>query len=122
MRVLDAAPRIKVEETQTSGNTLKVRIRRLNRTYNDRNIIYAPKFPKPQQESWFVIASDAASQRVLGLQRVTLSARSGGEKSTDLQIPESFKDDSLIVRVLNDGWRGVDVEKVLRWENSEKSD
>ena len=119
MRVWDAVPRIKVEETQTSAHTLKVRVRRLNRGYTDRNLIYSPKFPKPQQESWFVLVSDTTSQRILGLQRLTLSGRGNGDGATELQIPHGFKDDALVVRVLSDGWRGMDVEKVVKWRTSE---
>jgi hypothetical protein len=115
--VWEAIPRVKVEDTQ-SGNTLKIRLRRLNRGYTDRNLIYSPKFPKPQQESWFVLAADPTSQRILGLQRVTLFGRNG-EGGTELRIPDGFKDDSLVVRILSDGWRGVDVEKTVKWKNSE---
>lgn len=94
-------------------------MRRLNRTYTDRNFIYSPKFPKPQQESWFILVSDAASQKILGLQRLSLSGRGGGEGATDVQIPEGFKDESLVVRVLSDGWRGLDIEKPVKWRHSE---
>lgn len=118
MRVWEAVPRVKLEETQ-SGNKLKIRLRRLNRGYTDRNLIYSPKFPKPQQESWFVLAADPTSQRILSLQRLTLSGRNGGEGSTDLRIPDGFNADSLVVRILSDGWRGVDVEKTIKWRNSE---
>jgi|SRR5579862_6953811 hypothetical protein len=118
MRVWEAVPRVKVDETQ-SGNNLKIRLRRLNRGYSDRNLIYSPKFPKPQQESWFALAVDPTSQRILGLQRLTLSGRSGGEGSTDLRISDRFNGASLVVRILSDGWRGVDVEKTIKWRNSE---
>ena len=66
-----------------------------------------------------MLAADPTSQRILGLQRVTLSGRSGGEGSTDLRISDGFNGGSLVVRILSDGWRGVDVEKTIKWRNSE---
>jgi antiviral helicase SLH1 len=118
VRVWDFIPRIKVEETQTSSNTLRVHVRRLNRGYTDRNLIYAPKFSKPQQESWFVIASDPSGERLLGLQRVSLSGRGGGDGTVELQLATDYTGDSLIIKVVSDGWRGVDVEKVVAWKLS----
>jgi antiviral helicase SLH1 len=119
MRVWESIPRMKVEETQTSSKTLRVHIRRLNRGYTDRNLIYAPKFSKPQQESWFVIASDASGERLLALQRVTLSGRGGGDGTVELQLPTDYTGESLVVKVVSDGWRGVDVENVVAWKHSE---
>lgn len=78
--------------------------------------MYTPKFPKPQQESWFVFVSDTTGQRILGLQRLTLSGRGGREGSVDLEIPNDFVGDSLFVRVLSDGWRGIDVEHNFMWK------
>jgi hypothetical protein len=91
----------------------------LNRGYTDRNLIYAPKFSKPQQESWFVIACDANGERLLALQRVMLSGRGGGDGTVELQLATEYAGDSLVVKVVSDGWRGVDVEKVVAWKHSE---
>jgi hypothetical protein len=92
-----------------------VHIQRLNRGYTDRNFVYAPKFPKPQQESWFVFVSDTTGQRILGLQRLILSGRGGGEENVDIEISNDFVGDSLVIKVLSDGWRGIDVEEKVIW-------
>lgn len=118
LRVWESLPRLKVEETQTSSNTLRVRVRRLNRGFTDRNMVYAPKFPKPQQESWFVIASDS-SGKLLALQRLTMSGR---ESSVELDIPKDFTGESVTLRVLSDGWRGVDFEKPVAWKSVDGSE
>ena len=91
----------------------------MNPGYSDRNLVYAPRFPKPQQESWFIIATDAAEEKVLGLQRMTLSGNREG--NVDLEIPSDFKGEQVKVKVLSDGWRGVDVEELVAWQ-SEKSE
>jgi hypothetical protein len=113
LRVWESLPRLRVEETQTPSKTLRVRVRRLNRGYTDRNMIYAPKFPKPQQESWFVIASDSGG-KLLALQRLSMSGREG---STELNIAKDFTGESVTLRVVSDGWRGVDIEKTVAWKS-----
>lgn len=116
MRVWEAIPRIRVEETQTSSRSIRVRVRRLNRGYTDRNLIYAPIFPKPQQESWFVLATDSTGQRLLALQRLTMSGCGGGEGNAELEIPGDYNDKSVKITVLSDGWRGITAEKSVAWK------
>jgi len=116
-RVWESIPRLKVEGSQTSSKTLRVHIRRLNHGYTNNRLLYAPRFPKSQQESWFVLASGPNDQRLLALQRVTLSGRGGGDASVQLDIP-AFDGDSVMVRVLSDGWRGVDEEKQVKWKRN----
>jgi antiviral helicase SLH1 len=111
LRVWESIPRIKIEETQLSSKAIRVRVRRLNRGYTDRNLVYAPKFPKPQQESWFVLAVDSTGQKLLKLQRLTMFGRGGGEGNTDLEIPGDYSGRSVTVIVVSDGWRGITVEK-----------
>jgi Sec63 Brl domain len=98
-----------------------VHVRRLNRGYTDRNLIYAPKFPKPQQESWFVLAMDSTGQRLLALQRLTLTGRGGGGY-TDLNIPGNYNGKVVNITVLSDGWRGVIIEKSTTWKAEDLTD
>lgn len=113
LRVWDSIPRIAIQDTKQVSGTLRVQIRRLNRGYTDRNLIYAPKFSKPQQESWFVCATSSDGDKLLSLQRLSLNGR--GDGSVELKIPESFVGVEILVKVLSDGWRGVDVEKPVVW-------
>ena len=112
MRVWESIPRLKVEETRLSPKAIRVRVRRLNRGYTDRNLVYAPKFSKPQQESWFVLAVDSTGQKLLTLQRLTMSGREG---SVELEIPRDYSGNSVTVMVVSDGWRGITVEKNVPW-------
>ena len=119
MRVWDAIPRLSLQETQNGSNTLSVRVRRLNRGYTDRHLVHAPKFPKQQQESWFVVAFSPDRQRLLALERLSLFGRGAGEGSVELKIPENFVSDTVIVKVLSDGWRGIDVERTIAWQKTD---
>ena len=116
-RVWDSLPRLKVEEKQTSSDALHVRVRRLNQGYTQQNMIYAPMFPKPQQESWFVIASDSEG-KLFALQRLTISGRVA---SVDLEIAKDFTGESITLRILSDGWKGVDIEKAVLWKFMDKT-
>ena len=115
MRVWESIPRLRVEETQISSKAIRVRVRRLNRGYTDRNLVYAPNFPKPQQESWFVLALDSTGQKLLSLNRLTMTGRRGGEGNVELEIG-TYRDKSLTIMVLSDGWRGITVEKNVAWK------
>jgi len=99
--------------------TVRIRVKRLNPGYTDRNLVHAPRFPKPQQESWFIMVTDSAEEKVLGLQRTTLSGNREG--NVELEIPSDFNGEKVKVKVLSDGWRGVDVEELVSWQ-SEKSE
>jgi hypothetical protein len=43
-------------------------------------------------------------------QRLTLSGR---ESSVELDVPKDFTGESIRLRILSDGWRGVDFEKTV---------
>lgn len=92
----------------------------MNRGYGDRGFVYAPKFPKPQQEGWFVIAMDSSGEKLLNLQRITLSGRGAGENSVELDIPAGYVGDSLKIIVVSDGWRDIKVEESIAWEPEQK--
>ena len=117
VQVWETIPRIRVQGTQASSTTLRVHVRRLNRTYGARGLVFAPRFPKPQQESWFVLVLDFAGKKLVALERLTLPNRGEGEGRVELEIPADYVGKSLTIKVLSDGWRGVDVEKHVEWQN-----
>jgi len=92
----------------------------MNRGYGERSFVYAPKFPKPQQEGWFVVAVDSVGEQLLNLQRLTLSGRGAGEGNVELDIPAGYVGSSLKIVVISDGWRDIKVEKSIAWEAETK--
>ncbi|PKS08957.1 hypothetical protein jhhlp_003570 [Lomentospora prolificans] len=64
-------PDVKVSvegEPTTSGVT--VQLKRVNQTLDREGRVYAPRYPKPQTEGWFVILADQAKDEVLAVKRV----------------------------------------------------
>jgi hypothetical protein len=119
LKIWETIPRLKAQASQQSAASIRVHVRRLNRAYTDRSLIYAPNFTKPQQESWFVLVTDASEDKIFGLERLTLSGRGGGEGAVNIEIPGDYKAGSLVVRVLSDGWRGVDFKTRVPWKSAE---
>jgi antiviral helicase SLH1 len=56
--------------TTTTASSLTVTLHRLNPTTEREVRVYAPRFPKPQAEGWFVVLADVARDEVLGVKRV----------------------------------------------------
>ena len=68
--------RVSVEKPTTRGVT--VVLKRLNALREDR--VWAPRYPKPQTESHFVILADMASDEVFAVKRVGWGQKGGGGK------------------------------------------
>ncbi len=59
---------VNVEDVRTGA--LTVSLRRLNPVVEREARIYAPKFPKPQTEGWFVVVGDLERDEVFAVKRV----------------------------------------------------
>ncbi|KAF1953482.1 Sec63-domain-containing protein [Byssothecium circinans] len=110
--------------------------------------IYAPRYPKPQTEGFFVILSYAGSDEILALKRVgwndptknTGGGGRGGHKSapagvggarlqasTKIALPQEAQDKKIVARVLSDAYLGmkwnidsIDVPEAPRVEDGGK--
>ena len=82
--------------------------------------MFAPRFPKSQNEGWFVILCDEAKDEILGIKRVGWSAGNRGDANkqvqgstrTTLKFSEEegggFKDGrKMEVWVVSDGYTGM---------------
>ncbi|ROW16805.1 hypothetical protein VPNG_01737 [Cytospora leucostoma] len=121
-RFLKAAsilPNINVAVEGVTAQSMTVVLKRLNPVVEREARIYAPKFPKPQSEGWFVIVGDLAKDEVYALKRVGWSAGQGKTVSTgskpsaraNIKIPEVITEDGkarkVDVLVLSDGYVGL---------------
>ncbi|KAL2755168.1 hypothetical protein ACRALDRAFT_2028351 [Sodiomyces alcalophilus JCM 7366] len=61
---------VSVPDGSVTAQGLTVELRRLNRLTERDARIFAPRFPKPQTEGWFVIVGDASNDEVLAIKRV----------------------------------------------------
>lgn len=77
-KIIKTLPHLQINILNTSALNLTVSIARLNPALQPDYRIYAPKYPKPQSEGFFLIAADAAKDEVLALKRVNWPPGSGG--------------------------------------------
>ena len=98
--------------------SLTIGLKRLNPVVEREARIFAPKFPKPQTEGWFVLVADVAKDEVIAVKRVGWSA-GGGKKVTQgskptaratikLPEPEGNQPRKLDVLVVSDGYIGLE--------------
>lgn len=100
-------PNLQVYVIDVSALGLTVGVARLNPATQADYRIYAPKFPKPQSEGFFIVVTDPAKDEVLALKRINWpppgKVSSGRNKPTSRSIvklkPESVerKVDVLVV-------------------------
>ncbi|KAJ9662580.1 putative steryl acetyl hydrolase mug81 [Coniosporium apollinis] len=120
--------RVGVEDVRADG--LVVSLARVNLVADREYRMFAPRFPKPQTEGFFVLVADPGTDEVVALKRVTWPAAEkgrragagGGKVSTRVvvRLPEAERERKVDVRVVSDGyigmvWRvgGVKVPKVV---------
>ena len=63
-------PKLNVSVDDVKTGSVTVNLRRLNPVTEREARMYAPRFPKPQTEGWFVVVGDFARDEVLGVKRV----------------------------------------------------
>lgn len=118
LRALSILPHIAVSVDEATALSLTVGLRRLNPIVERDARIYAPKFPKPQNEGWFVIVADVAKDEVIAVKRVGWSA-TGGKKivpgakpaaraTIKLPQPADGQARKLDVLVVSDGYIGLE--------------
>lgn len=73
-RALASLPNLKVDIANTNALGFSVNLTRLNQAANADFRIYAPKFPKPQSEGFFIIVVNAAQDEVVVLKRASWSS------------------------------------------------
>ncbi|TKA59242.1 hypothetical protein B0A49_13373 [Cryomyces minteri] len=128
LKALTALPQLKLNVFDVTSRSLVVGLARLNPAADREHRMYAPRFPKPQTEGFFVVVSDAAKDEIVALKRVGWPAadkgRGGGAAKPTarsvIRLPESLVERRLDVSVVSDGyvnmvWRmdGVEVPKVV---------
>lgn len=102
--------------TQATALSLSINIKRLNALVERDARIFAPRFPKPQTEGWFVLVADVARDEVIAVKRVGWTA-AGGKKVQPgtklsaravIRLPECHTARKLDVIVVSDGYVGLE--------------
>lgn len=116
---LSALPQLRVTVADVNALGLTVNIARLNQVQDKEYRMYAPRFPKPQTEGFFLVVSDPKKDEVIALKRVswqTKTDRKGGAathqgKPTSrsvIKLPPADEERTLEVKVVSDGYIGME--------------
>lgn len=120
LKALAQLPQLRVNVSDTNPRSLAISLARLNPAQNREYNIFAPRYPKPQTEGYFVLVSDAASGDVLGLKRVSwpspdklrgaAASASVGKPSTRavVRLPEFKGERKVDVKVVSDSYLGME--------------
>lgn len=120
-RALSAIPNISVATDNVTALSLTVSLKRLNAIVERDGRIFAPKYPKPQTEGWFVVVCDKARDEIIAVKRVGWSQGPGqsvkvGSRPTAktlIKLPEPNQNGNgrkVDVLVLSDGYIGMRYE------------
>ncbi|KND93110.1 putative helicase mug81, partial [Tolypocladium ophioglossoides CBS 100239] len=117
-RAVSILPNISISVDNTTALSLTVVLKRLNPLVDRNARIFAPKFPKPQTEGWFVIVANVQRDEVIAVKRVGLSAAGGkqlGQGSAPsaravIKLPEPSAGQArrVDVVVVSDGYIGLE--------------
>ena len=115
-KVIKTLPQLQINILDNSALSLTVSIARLNTAVQPDYRIYAPKYPKPQSEGFFLIVADAAKDEVLALKRVNwppMEKGGGGgvNKPTTrsmIKLSPETVERKVDVLVISDAYVGMD--------------
>lgn len=119
-RAISTLPNISVNVSEPTALSLTVNLKRLNPLVDRDARIYAPKFPKPQTEGWFVVVADLTRDEVIAVKRVGWSMAGGksqglgqGRKPTaraviKLPEPSAGQERKVDVLVVSDAYIGLE--------------
>ncbi|KAI0017266.1 Sec63 Brl domain-containing protein [Xylariomycetidae sp. FL0641] len=120
-RAVSAIPNVSVRMDKVTALSVTVSLKRLNAISERDGRIYAPRYPKPQSEGWFVVLCDKAKDEILAVKRVgwgqgpAQSVKPGTKPAakTVIKLPEPDKEGDgrkVDVLVLSDGYIGMQYE------------
>ncbi|OAQ86785.1 activating signal cointegrator 1 complex subunit 3 [Purpureocillium lilacinum] len=121
-RAVSFLPNVSVSLSEATGQSLTVDLKRLNPLVDRDARIFAPKFPKPQTEGWFVVVADVERDEAIAVKRVGWSAGAGsgaGKKpgrgsapsaKATIRLPEPVEgqERKLDVLVVSDAYIGLE--------------
>jgi antiviral helicase SLH1 len=109
-------PVVKVEVGSTNALAISVNLSRMNSAKGGREgvRIYAPRYPKPQTEGYFIVLSYSGTDEVVVLKRVgwNVQGRAGGSSSrlqatARISLPPEAQGRRLDIAVLSDAYIGM---------------
>lgn len=115
-RTISSLPNITLAISNPTSLSLTVNLRRLNPLTERDARMYAPNFPKPQSEGFFVLVADVAKDEVIAVKRVgwtsavkrKLEPNAKPTARAVIKLPESSEMRKVDVIVVSDGYVGLE--------------
>ncbi|KAK9470510.1 Sec63-domain-containing protein [Dipodascopsis tothii] len=106
-KVARSVPELTIGTEQTDADTLDVTLQRARAPLSRDYRCYCPKYPKPQQEAWFLILANPSTDRIYALKRI--SPRPGTAWNRPMRVrmtvPEEAHGQTVELRCINDVYR-----------------
>lgn len=123
MKALSQLPNLEVTTSDVNALGLKVHIARTRPLESQDGRMFAPQFPKPQTEGFFVVVFWSGTDELIALKRVGWQSGSGNtgragrsrlSTTTSVHIPQGTAARLVDIVVVSDGYIGMEwkVEKV----------
>nr|POE48617.1 putative helicase mug81 [Quercus suber] len=115
-KALSQLPQLRVDVSDVNALGMAVNLTRLNAFQDKQYRIYAPRYPKPQTEGFFVVVSDVVKGEILALKRVSWpspdKAPRGANSSKPstrsiIKLPPSDVERHVKVMVVSDSYIGM---------------
>ncbi|KAF2425247.1 Sec63-domain-containing protein [Tothia fuscella] len=109
-KALAQLPDLHVTVDNTNALGFTVNLVRTKPLENKGGRMFAPKFPKPQTEGFFVLVTAQGGDELVALKRVGWTATGRGKLSTKavVKLPQAVVDRKFAVHVLSDGYIGME--------------
>ena len=115
MKIIDMLPKLEVKASDITALGLTINITRLNHAADPEYRIYAPKYPKPQSEGFFIIIADTTRDEVLALKRANWPPPKGNTRSnakpmakSSVKLNPKSRERRLEVLVVSDSYIGME--------------
>ncbi|KAG9641501.1 Sec63-domain-containing protein, partial [Aureobasidium melanogenum] len=117
-KALSALPQLRVNVSDVTALGLNVTVARLNPALNREFHMYAPRFPKPQSEGFFLVVADTKTDEVLALKRISWHVPTQGKQASQpnpkptsrskIRLPPADGERMVSVKVVSDGYIGME--------------
>lgn len=128
LKPLGQLPQLRIQVTDVTALGLSVQFSRINPVQDAAAYrIYAPRYPKPQTEGFFLVVHDAGNGEIYAMKRVSWPSpekssgggggRRGGEggggssrlnTKSSVKLPEAFEERNVKVLVVSDSYIGME--------------
>lgn len=125
LKPLGQLPQLRIQVTDVTALGLSVQFSRINPVQDAAAYrIYAPRYPKPQTEGFFLVVHDAGNGEIYAMKRVSWPSPekggggggSGGRRGgssrlntkSSVKLPEAFEERNVKVLVVSDSYIGME--------------